>query len=227
MPSVEAALSKIERACADLRAAMGQARAEAPAPAPEPDRWPADRLRALRAALGLSQSRFALRIGMTGANAFIAISHAENGRQRIPAKYQPALDALEIEARRQVQAQPATSDPSKDKAAAPAVSREIRTLQACGCVLQKGVVLRWCVSHAPKSSYRPAPARTTPRPDKPPTVPLPRGGGGPGQELCLCGDVLKDHDGRAGRCWVCGRGDGRGCQRFRSAGAKANVTPPA
>lgn len=36
-------------------------------------------------------------------------------------------------------------------------------------------------------------------------------------DQCRCGDRKRDHDSSRGRCWICGTGDGRGCQLFRQA----------
>jgi len=210
-----------------------------PPPAPKTesavDSWPGERVKAVRVALGLSQAQLAQRVGMEGAHANVAVSKIESGDRQMPHRCHAALDALEIEARRKVKAQAPPQGPVGNGPVAPRPEgAQLRRRQACGCEQQvdpshpaaPGIPLRQCQAHAAQSKYRPQPPRTEPRAEKPPTVPLPRGGGGPGQQRCRCGCVLKDHAGANGRCWVCGKGDGRGCQRFTPETGETHAAAP-
>ena len=217
-----------------------------------PDPWPAARVKALRTAIGLSQSKFASALGLTGKNAFMAVSKWENGRQLVAWHHHATLEGLEQEAREMIaQPRPASNGPVRlmtlGRGASPQRTKQeeprlagpinrvgalIRWRDACGCERRTnpsdpkpgGDLLRICGAHIRSPRYRPEPSRTEPRPLKQPMVPLPRGGG-PGQRSCACTHVLKDHDGPRGRCWVCGTGHGRGCQRFRAADTEADAAP--
>jgi len=251
--NAQVSLEAAHVAIADLKARLTPAR-EAPAPtAPkdEPDPWPGPRVRAVRTALCLTQLRFAQRLGWRGAGVFVEISKIENGHRRLPSRYHPIVEQLEQEARTKFATPalpPTMAEPVRPKApvltnrvAAPKPpepkdqgrpptiesSQGIRVKEACGCERRRGgEILRQCPAHAAGKIYRPAPPRTEPRPARTPTVPLPRGGG-PGQRPCRCTHILKDHAQLSGRCWVCGTGAGRGCQRFTPTAVGTNATAPA
>ena len=231
---LESALALVRRALKQLPATPSPASLDPP----RPPVWPGPRLKALRAALGLSQTGLARLLGLEGAVAFTTISKWENAHLSVPVRCHSILEALEQDARKKLATNPppapkltgngpiASAFPPSSETKKPEVSGPvIRRNEACGCQYlthplkpgEKERLLRQCQAHfSERKKYQPQPPRTEPRPPKAPTIPLPRAVG-PADILCQCKHPARDHENRRFRCYACGTGHGTGCQLFRSA----------
>lgn len=152
----------------------------------------AECVRAVRARLGLTQTEFAVRLGMRAPTGFVYVSKIEHGKVLLPAKYGEAFERLARLAG--VAPAPRPERPERENQVAPRP---------------------FLIQSAPSPPrYVPAPPRREPRPARPRNISMPHRGLDE-NEICVCGSPRKQHEALKYSCVNCRKG-AKGCQFFRS-----------